>query len=129
MLFGEMDASSFYCGIDTHCQKVFSEWFLFVTLYQIFSSILEMCSLMLRFKSLSAEKVCNGIRASMNTLHSVEDSLFFAALRSKGTGDSSEITSGGLLGNGLPVLYDLREALRVTSPILAFLCWFIFIRL
>lgn len=64
MLFDKMDASSLYFGIDIHCQKGFSEWFLFVTLYQIFSSILEMCSLMLRFESLSTEKVCNGIRAS-----------------------------------------------------------------
>lgn len=64
MLFDKMDASSLYFGIDIHCQKGFSEWFLFVTLYQIFSSVLEMCGLMLRFESLSAEKVCNGIRAS-----------------------------------------------------------------
>jgi hypothetical protein len=63
MLLDRMDASPSYLGIDTHCQKGFSEWFLFVTLCQIFSSILKMCSLMLRFKSLTAEKVCNGIRA------------------------------------------------------------------
>lgn len=64
MLFDKMGTSSLYLGIDIHCQKGFSEWFLFVTLDQIFSSILEMCSLMLRFESLSAEKVRNGIRAS-----------------------------------------------------------------
>ena len=43
----------------------------------------------------------------------------FAALRSEGTGDDSKITLGGLLGNGLLVLYGLKEALGVTSPILA----------
>ena len=53
----------------------------------------------------------------------------FAALRSEGTGDNSESTLGGLLDNGLLVLYGLKEALRVTSPILALLYWFIFIRI
>lgn len=56
MLFDKMDASSLYFGIDIRCQNRFFKWFLFVTLYQIFSSILEMCGLMLRFKSLSVEK-------------------------------------------------------------------------
>ena len=64
MLFDKMDASSLYFGIDIRCQNRFFKWFLFVTLYQIFSSILEMCGLMLRFESLSVEKVCNRIRAS-----------------------------------------------------------------
>lgn len=31
-------------------QKAFSNWFLFVTLYQLFSFILERSSLMLRFE-------------------------------------------------------------------------------
>lgn len=43
----------------------------------------------------------------------------FAALRSEGTGDDRKITLGGLLGNGLLVLFGLKEALRVTSPVLA----------
>lgn len=53
----------------------------------------------------------------------------FAAPSSKGTGDNREITLGGLLNNGLLVLYDLREAPRVTSLILALLYEFVLIRI
>lgn len=42
----------------------------------------------------------------------------FAALRSEGILATVNHV-GGLLGNGLLVLYDFKEALRVTSPILA----------
>lgn len=94
VLSDKMDAASLYFGIDTHCQKEFSEWFLFVTLYQIFSSILEMGSLMLRFKSLSSENVCNGIRAAHEYSYGCQRCLLFAALPSKGTGDNSRITLG-----------------------------------
>lgn len=41
MLFDKTDASSLYFGMDMRCQNGFSEWLLFVTLYQVFSSILE----------------------------------------------------------------------------------------
>lgn len=122
MLLNKMDVSSLCLEIDIHCQKGFFEWFLFVTLYQIFSSILEMCSLMLRFESLSAERVCNGIRASMNTLNSVRDAFLFVALCSKGTDDNNEITLGALLRNRFLVCDDLREIVRVASPILLLLC-------
>lgn len=59
-----MDTSSLWLGIDICCQKGFSEWSLIVTFTRFLSSVVEMCSLMLRFKSFLAEKVCNGIRVS-----------------------------------------------------------------
>lgn len=84
---------------------------------------------MLRFESLSAEKVCNGIRASMNTLNAVRDAFCLQLRVPRGLVNNSEITVGGLLDNGLLVLHDFREALRVTSSTLAHLYWFVFIRI
>lgn len=77
---------------------------------------------MLRFKSLSAEKVCNGIRASHEYSGQCQRRLLFAALCSKGTGDNSEIILGPRLKDGLLGLYGLREALRATSPVLTPVC-------
>lgn len=70
-----MDASLSSFGIDLHCQKGFSKWLLFVTLYWIFSSILEMHGLMLRFKSLSAGKCVMESGRPVNTLNGVRDAF------------------------------------------------------
>lgn len=77
---------------------------LFVTLYQILSSILEMCSLMLRFKSHSAEKCVMETGHPMNTLHRVKGG-FCLQFCCKGTGDTVNHTEG-LARNGLLVPYD-----------------------
>lgn len=79
-LLGRVDASPSSLGIDLHCQKGFSKWFLFVTLSWLFSPpppppILETCGLMLRFKSLSAEKCVMESGHPMNTLNRVRDAF------------------------------------------------------
>lgn len=70
-----MDASPSSLGIDLYCQKGFSKWFFFVTLYWFFSSILEMYGLMLRFKSLSAGKCVMESEHPVNTLNRVRDAF------------------------------------------------------
>lgn len=68
-------ASPSSVGTDLHCQKGFSKWLLFVTLYWLFSSILGMYGLMLRFKSLSAGTCIMESERPVNTLNGVRDAF------------------------------------------------------
>lgn len=74
---------------------------------RLFSSMLEMCSLMLRFESLSAEKCVMESGHPMSTPTSVNDG-FCLQPRSKGTGDTVKLYRGAcwIMGS-LSLIYEM----------------------